>query len=93
MKPNEKLLTSKLTSVIATSYKKAKARPLTPYEFKLLIQNQKSKLHIRKNQFDFTVAIAYGLNLSLIHFAMFVMIAFVVHWPDQDQAKKFDQMH
>ena len=50
-------------------------------------------MHVRKNQFDNTAAITYGLNVSIIHLALFVMIAFVVHWPDSDKAAEFDLLH
>ena len=50
-------------------------------------------MHVRKNQFDNTAALAYGLNVSLIHFALFCMICFVAYWPDTEKAKEFDELH
>jgi hypothetical protein len=50
-------------------------------------------MHVRKNQFDYTIALTYGLNVSLIHFALFVMTAFIVQWPDQEKAKTLDELH
>lgn len=66
---------------------------MRPKEFKKLVESQKIELHVRKNQFDNTAALVYGLNVSLIHFALFVMIAFVVHWPDIEMAKLYDDQH
>lgn len=50
-------------------------------------------MHVRKNQFDMTAALAYGLNVSLIHFALFIMVAFIAYWPDTDKAVEFDRLH
>jgi hypothetical protein len=38
-------------------------------------------------------AIVYGLNVSLIHFALFIMIVFVVHWPNSEKAAEFDLLY
>jgi hypothetical protein len=48
---------------------------------------------VRKNQFDATAALVYGLNISLIHFALFIMTVFVVKWPDTSKAKQFDDAY
>jgi hypothetical protein len=66
------------------SIKKPKIKPLKPWEFKRLVKSQKTEMHVKKNQYDFTAALVYGLNVSLIHFALFVMVAFVAHWPDTE---------
>ena len=73
--------------------KKPKVKPLKPWQFKNLVESQKTEMHVRKNQIDFTAAIVYGLNVSLIHLALFVMIAFVVKWPNSDQAQLYDEQH
>lgn len=44
-------------------------------------------LQTRKNQFDATAALVYGLNISLIHFALFIMTVFIVKWPNVDKVK------
>jgi hypothetical protein len=49
-------------------------------------------MHVRKNQFDNTAALSYGLNVSLIHFALFCMII-ITYWPDINKAKEFDSLH
>lgn len=35
----------------------------------------------------------YGLNISLIHFALFIMTVFVVKWPNVDTAIGFDRAY
>ena len=57
------------------------------------IVSDRKILQIRKNQFDATAALVYGLNISLIHFALFVMTAFIVKWPDIEKAKRFDRAY
>ena len=86
-----KLLKTKNNTQLGTSsIKKPKVKPIKPYQFKRLVESQKTEIHVRKNQIDFTAAIVYGLNVSLIHFALFVVIAFIVHYPDEEQAKAYD---
>ena len=57
------------------------------------VVSDKKIIQIRKNQFDATAALVYGLNISLIHFALFIMTAFIVKWPDIEKAKKFDRAY
>lgn len=47
-------------------------------------------LQVRKNTFDATAALVFGLNISLIHFALFIMTVFVVRYPNVDKAIEFD---
>jgi hypothetical protein len=72
---------------------KPKVKTLKPWEFKILVESQKKEMHVRKNQFDNTAAIVYGMNVSLIHFALFVMIAFIAKWPDSEKAAQFELDH
>lgn len=58
---------------------------------KELLQQQKRHIHVRKNQFDNTAAMVYGLNVSLVHLTLFLMSVAFVKWPDTDRAKIFDQ--
>ena len=55
-----------------------------------LIDERKKKINIRKNQFDITAALSYGLNVSLVHFTLFFMIIIFVRWPNIDQAALMD---
>ena len=40
-----------------------------------------------------TAALGYGLNVSLIHFALFIMLAFIAYWPDTEKAIEYDKLH
>ena len=51
----------------------------------------KKKFYIRKNQFDITASLVYGLNVSLVHITLLVMILFAVKFPDVEKAAKYDE--
>ena len=51
-----------------------------------IVKSDRRVLQIRKNQFDATAALVYGLNISLIHFALFIMTVFIVRYPNVDLA-------
>jgi hypothetical protein len=53
------------------------------------MDRQKRHVHIRKNQFDSTAALVYGLNVSLVHFTLF-FVSFTIKKPDEDKAKQYD---
>ena len=56
-----------------------------------LVKSDRRILQIQKNQFDATASLVYGLNISLIHFALFIMIAFVAQWPNVEMGKHLDR--
>ena len=54
------------------------------------MQQVKKKFFIRKNQFDISFSLVYGLNVSLIHITLLVMILFAVKFPDISKAEMYD---
>lgn len=46
--------------------------------------------YVRKNQFDNTASLAYGLNVSLVYFTLFFISVVFVKWPNLEAANKFD---
>ena len=48
------------------------------------------KTYIKKNQYDPTAGILYGVGCSLIHLAMFITM-FFIKFPDVEKARKIDQ--
>ena len=54
------------------------------------MQQVKKKFFIRKNQFDISFSLVYGLNVSLVHITLLVMILFAVKFPDIEKAEMYD---
>ena len=50
-------------------------------------------LNVRRNQFDISTTLSYGLNVSLVHFSLFIMVTTIVKWPDVDRAKELDGLN
>lgn len=55
------------------------------------MQHLKKHIHIRKNQFDNTAALVYGLNVSLVHLTLLMMYVIIIKWPNHEKAVQFDE--
>ena len=58
-----------------------------------VIDSKKEKIFVRRNQFDITATLGYGINVSLVHFTLFLMVLCIVRWPDPELAEKYDADH
>ena len=57
------------------------------------IEKRKKVLNVRRNQFDISGTLSYGLNVSLVHFSLFIMVTCIVRWPDIEKARELDKLH
>ena len=57
------------------------------------LEKRKKVLNVRRNQFDISGTLSYGLNVSLVHLSLFIMVTCLVKWPDIEKTIEFDNLH